>query len=477
MQHLITPSAGSILSYTLSSAYLSAKAFAVNRIKYGHDFRETMAELEKSRKCSPSDLEALREEKLRALLKHAYLNVPYYRDQFRRLRLTPEDFRTAKDLKKLPILTKDDLRSQPDAFVARDFPKAALASGWTTGSTGTPINALRDRRSIVFESAAIWRQRHLAGVSLHDRRAAVWGTIWNNTIVPSAQHRPPYWRHNAADRQLLLSYYHISKETFPLYLERLANFRPAFIEGFPSTILLLAEFLNKLGSAIPMKAVFTSSERLYDVHRELIEKSFQAKVFDLYGQSERVVMATECEIHKGLHVNPEYGIMEILENGEDARPGESGEIVGTGLNNYGMPLIRYRTGDVATLAEGPCPCGWETPLLHEIEGRGADLILTPEGRIVPGNGLMMALHGIRNVSRTQVVQDSRDHLTVRVVAEDRRADIDGPAIIRNLHACVGEAMHIDVESVEAIADPSHTKQRWVVSNIPNMFTGESVSRH
>ncbi len=245
MPHLTAPSAGTLLSYVAWSAYLSAKAFAVNRIKFGREFNTRRAELDQSQRFSQSQLESLQDEKLHNLIGHAYKNVPYYRRLLDQLHLTPADIRTTKDLKKLPILTKEILRSQSDQLIARNIPRAALASGWTTGSTGTPINAVRDKRSIVFESSAIWRQRTLAGVHPDDRKAAVWGTIWNDTIVPSTQNRPPYWRYNAADRQLLFSYYHMSEATLPLYLERLRRFRPDFIEGFPSTLLLLAEFIDK----------------------------------------------------------------------------------------------------------------------------------------------------------------------------------------------------------------------------------------
>ncbi|MGA9119728.1 MAG: hypothetical protein WB699_10215 [Bacteroidota bacterium] len=469
MDHHSSRSIGSILSFLTHSAYFSAKAFAVNRVKYGREYRARGIELEQSERMNADELHALQEKKLRRLIEHAVANVPYYQHLFESLHLTPADIRTVKDLKKIPILTKEVLRAQSEMFIARNIPKAALASGWTTGSTGMPINALRDRRSIVFESSSIWRQRSVAGVTPRDRKVAVWGTIWNDTIVSSSQDRPPYWRYNAADRQLLFSYYHMSEETLQLYVDRLKTFRPTFIEGFPSTILVLAEFMKKRGIVIPLRAVFTSSERLYDVHRAVIEESFQAKVFDLYGQSERVVLATECEAHAGLHVNPEYGVLELLHKGEDVAPGESGEIIGTGLNNFAMPLIRYRTGDVATLAESGCACGRASTLLKYVEGRSADLIVTPEGRIIPGNGVMIALHGIENVARTQIVQDAVDHLTIRVIKENREAGIDDRTIVQNLRTCVGDRVRIDVETVDAIDNHGQPKLRWVVSTIHNGY--------
>ncbi len=118
--------------------------------------------------------------------------------------------------------------------------------------------------------------------------------------------------------------------------------------------------------------------------------------------------------------------------------------------------------------------GGRPTLLKHIEGRSADLIVTPDGRIVPGNGLMMALHGIGNVSRTQIVQEAPDHLIVRVVQEDPKAGIDSRTIIQNLRTCVGERVRIEVESVESIDDHGRPKLRWVVSKIPNGYSANAV---
>jgi len=464
-QQLMTPSARSNFAMLTGSAYISVKAFAVDRLKFGKDYSAIAGSLAESQWLSEGDLKSLQNEKLRVLVRHAFETVPYYRNLFDSLHLRPDDVRTVDDLQKLPLLTKTDLRAQPDAFISRQTNPTFLHSGWTTGSTGMPINVPRDKKSIAFESAMIWRQRGWAGVSSRDRKAAIWGTIWSDVIVPVSYRRPPYWRYNVTDRQLLFSYYHMSERTLPLFLRRLEAFRPSSIEGFPSTLLLVARFMERQRIIIPLKAVFTSSERLFDVHREVIERQFACKVFDLYGQSERVSAATECEAHQGLHVNPEYGITEILKNGEEARPGEMGEIVGTGLNNFAVPLLRYRTGDIAVPAPGKCPCGRAMNLLKYVEGRNADLIETPDGFVVPGNGLMMALHSVENINRSQIVQDAVDHITVRIVPEDPGKPLNVATLVRNLSQCVGEGLHIDVTTAETIEHEGHAKFRWVVSKV------------
>jgi len=455
-----------MLSYLTRSAYLSLKGYVVNRVKLGREFFSVLDGLERSQWLSEGGFRDLQNEKLRKLVQHAYANVPYYHRLFDSLHLRPEEIRTVDDLPKIPVLSKEELRANHDGLIARNISRHRLASGWTTGSTGTPINALRTMDSIIFEHATIWRQRRWAGTDVYDRKAAVWGTIWDDVIIPSASKRvPPYWRYNAADRQMLFSYYHMTDETLALYVDALEKFRPTFIEGFPSTLLILAQHLKQHDRLLPLRAVFTSSEPLYAVHREEIERRFETKIFDHYGQAERVAYATECEHHRGLHINPEYGIVEILKDGEPVAPGDTGEIVGTGLNNAAMPLLRYKTGDLASLGKGECACGRKMPLLQAVEGRLADSIITGDGIMIPGNGIMGAFHGIDNIKASQVVQEDPDHVIIRIVKEDLAKEVNLPALRRNLESCLGRRIHLEFQTVESLNLDGFAKRPWVVSKV------------
>jgi phenylacetate-CoA ligase len=453
------------IAYFCHSFFLSSKGYAVKIVKYNRAFKNILAELEESQWYPPERLQDLQNIKLRRLIKHAYENVPYYNRQFKRHGLSPDNIKCTDDLKKLPLLTKDTLREQPDDFIAKNISKKYLVSGWTTGTSGTPVNALRSRESITFENAVLWRQKKWAGINIGCRKAAVWGSIWNNIIVPASCRRPPFWRRNISDNQMLFSYYHISDETLPLYFRKLEEFKPEYIEGFPSTILTLASFLKKQGMFFPVKAVFTSSEPLYDIHRKEIEECFRTRVFDHYGQAERVVAASDCSEHKGLHVHPEYGVLELIKNNTPVPCGECGEIVGTGLNNYAMPLIRYRTGDTARISNLPCPCGRNLPLLQSIDGRSADSIITPHGRIIPGNGLMAAFHGIENIKKSQLVQEEIGRITVKIEKNSHNDDVDIKQLKLNLARCLGDETRVTVDIVDSIERGNSIKYRWVISEV------------
>ena len=201
---LLAASANS-LRYLGHSAFLSAKGLAIRNLRAGPAFHRLLAELEESQWAPLAERQAAQDAELRAMVRHAYENVPHYRRSFDRHGVRPENIGGIDDLPKLPVLTKSEIRAAPDDFVARGGAGRLIATGWTTGTTGAPLAVQRTLRSIIFDKAILARQRHWAGVGLQDRNVAVWGTIWSNVIVPRAVRSPPYWRFNAADNQLLFS--------------------------------------------------------------------------------------------------------------------------------------------------------------------------------------------------------------------------------------------------------------------------------
>ena len=460
---VLSTAAGS-LRYVGHSAFLSAKGLAIRQLRGGAAFRARLAELEESQWAPMSVKQAAQDARLRALVRHAYETVPYYRRSFDRHGVVPQEIDGVDDLPRLPTLDRAAIRANPDDFVARGQSQRLIATGWTTGTTGAPLGVRRTLDSIVFDKAILARQRRWSGVDIHDRNVAIWGTIWSNVIVPRAVRSPPFWRFNAADNQLLFSYYHLSDKTLPLFVDKLRDFRPAYIEGFPSTMLAFARFLAKRGEVVPVRAVFTSSEPLYAGHRREIEAAFATTVYDYYGHAERTVTAAECP-HGSMHVNPEYGVLEILQGDAPAPAGQGGEIVGTGLTNFGMPLIRYRTGDMSRTVAGPCPCGRETPLIGAVEGRAADFIRTSDGRLMPGDGVMEVFYGIDNVKESQVVQEAVDRLVVKLVTDDASAPVDERRLRSNLARCLGPNMDVSIEYHQSIWDQGEMKKRWVVSKI------------
>jgi phenylacetate-CoA ligase len=243
------------------------------------------------------------------------------------------------------------------------------------------------------------------------------------------------------------------------------------VEGYPSYLHLLALHLKRIGRTLPVHAVFPYSEPTYDHQRRLIEERFQCKVFDWYGLAERVASAGQCERTDGYHVSAEKTIIEIVKpGGEHAAPGEQGEIVGTNLDEYGMPLIRYRTGDRSAYLAEPCPCGRGLPLIKQVQEHQEDLITTPDGRLIWGvaDFLSVLRDGMRlgSVDRTQIIQDAVDRVVIKVVPTELYSQVDHDRIIGGFSAILGPEVNISIELVDEIPRTPSGKYRFVISKVP-----------
>ena len=162
-----------------------------------------------------------------------------------------------------------------------------------------------------------------------------------------------YWEKTLFGRWLLMSSHLMTGETLPAYIDRSRRFIPRCIQGYPSTVVILARYMRELGiEPFPtVRAILCGAENLYPWQRDLLTEAFGCRVFSWYGNSEQTVLAGECEESTRYHIFPEYGIVELI--GQDGQPveepGAMGEVVSTNLTNYICPLIRYRTMDVAVL--------------------------------------------------------------------------------------------------------------------------------
>jgi phenylacetate-CoA ligase len=196
--------------------------------------------------------------------------------------------------------------------------------------------------------------------------------------------------------------------------------------------------------------------------RELIEQAFQAKVFDHYGAAEMAALVTQCEAGS-YHVNPEFGIVEILRDGEPVAPGESGDLVATGFINPVMPLIRYGTGDTAIQGDGGCPCGRAFPTLLGIEGRRDDVLITPEGRRI--GRLDPIFKSVTSLHETRIVQDAADHVRVEMVLHADLAPVEEASLRRELGNRLGPSIKVDLVRVSHLPRTARGKLRAVVNEM------------
>lgn len=432
-------------------------------VMLGSGFHAFFRELNRTQWFKPERLEKIQESKLRALIRHAYDNVPYYHKIFKERNMTPGDVKTIEDLRKLPMLTKEDVRKNYNQLVALNAKDYKYGIGKTGGSTGRRLAFLLDQQNREMEYASLWRQRVWANVGFNSRIASFRGHIsWEKF-----RRSEPSWRLNALSKQLDFNIFAMDEKMLEVYVDKLRRYKPDLIEGWPSAIHLLAMYLLKHNAkGISPVAVQTSSETLLDNQRTVIEEAFQCRVYDWYGQSEYVVSAGQCP-EGNCHI-AESGIMELIKNGEQVGEGEFGEIIGTRLYNYSMPFIRYRVRDVGKCTKEECCCERGLAIVRSLEGRVSDIIVTTDGKLITGaNFEGVWIYRIRphtpNVNYVHVIQKSKDKLIVEMVKEQHYSDEETRVILSELKSVLGANMDIEIRDLDSV--PLQRKRRFAESGL------------
>lgn len=361
--------------------------------------RRTLAGLDHAR---DDEIRRDQERRLRLLVRLAAARSPFYRSWFRESGVDPRSIRTLADLGRLPLLERRHLAERADDF--RVYPRRLMWAAQSSGSSGTPITTYRTPGSSVYELAALERQWSWFGLPRGARRAVLGGSTFAAARPGQVTARDPGTGH------LLISSYHLTAERLPAIVAALRDFRPDAVQGWPSSIALLAALLRDAGERVGVRAIITSSEVMSPAQRAVLRAVFLGPIIDHYGQTERVAMAGGCEAG-GYHVFADYGVVELL-----PVQGATGqrEIVGTPLHNWGFPLFRYRTGDrVGPAPAGPCPCGRSFPRLGPIDGRSEDMFTASDGRPIPVPSAI--LDDLTGLLEAQVLQRAPGRFEIRMV--------------------------------------------------------------
>lgn len=440
--------------------------------KFGPRFHETLTELKRTQWYDTGQYRVLQAEKLRHMVHYAVEHVPYYRDLFSQLKLDPREIRQAEDLRHLPILEKSDIQHAQDSFLALPYRGSSLYERFqTSGTSGKPLEVCVDRDALQMEKAYMWLHRAWGGISMGDRTAAFVGF----PVVPARRKRPPFWVHDRTEDRIIFSLQHLSRNHLPAYAEALVKAAPVLIYGYPTAIYLVAAHLNEAGiTAVRPRAVYSGSETLLAHQRAAMERAFACPVYDWYGASELVANIVQCP-HGNYHVKPEYGIVEALDaDGRPVAAGEVGDLVGTGLNNHVMPLLRYRIGDSIVPKAGTCPCGRGGDLVEQITGRVEDVLVLPDGRWM--TRLDFIFKGMLKVEEAQLIQDRVDSLLVRIVRQPGFGDDHEKKVLESLRSHLGREIGIAFDYVDSIPRTANGKFRFVISKVAlkGRQTGEIV---
>ncbi len=425
--------------------------YPVARIQAG-DVKKFQEFLSQTQYSAADDLVLLQEKRLEVLLDHARRHVPFYGSG-----KLPQGIDSS--FEGVPFLLKSDLqKSNRELHSAADLGRLTIKT--TGGSTGQPVTLAKTRTALAWELAATWRGYTWAAVEVGDRQARFWGVPQNAGGARKAQ------LVDFVCNRVRIPAFNFSEDDLLGYVELLNKIQPLYFYGYVSMLTEFAKFLRRKNITLnfQLTCIISTSEVLSDPDRQLLQDTFSTKVFNEYGSGELGTVAHECE-HGSLHLSEENMIVEIFDGDSPCADSEVGELVVTELNNFGFPLIRYRTGDFGSITRKPCACGRTLGVLENIQGRAYDFIRNREGVLFHGEFIMYIFEDLRrdgaNIRQFQVIQQDVDAFKVRIVPDDNYDSQVERIITERIRQQVDETAVVDFEYVEAIEREKSGKLRLI----------------
>lgn len=362
-------------------------------------------EVENLYTMTSNNLRLRNERRFVELFTNAYLHSPFYSRLYKEHGVSIEDVKSLDDIKKLPIITKDMIREHPEELLTCS--KCKLVTNHTSGTTGSPL--------IVYEPwSQIWWEQ--AYNTFYRKKC---GFIQGNQVIASLRghlDRKTRTMYVGVSKTLYLSSFQLNGETIEEYYKMIKRYKPGAIEGYPSSLVHLCQLLKEKGFKCSIPLVFTSSETLNPLQRNLIERVLSAEVFDHYGTTERTIALSERKDHSGYYEVPGYSINEY----------ERDRVVTTSLINSAFPLIRYQVDDVISVDD----INGEN-VITGIGGRSTVYVTGKDGTRFNAASLTYVAKVIPNIQNVQLVQDEIGRLFVNVVPD---SDFNEQCINKSIEA-------------------------------------------
>ena len=365
-----------------------------------------------------AEIQAMRDRRFREMVKHAYRTVPFYRDLLDDLRLVPGDFQTADDLSKLPVITGQDLASDPHGFLSSKYSEGNTLELSTTGTTG-------QFKRIFFDSAALFQAR-AAGLRKRQVLARLLGRsgTYRELAVAREGGTFPVIRDFYRDRSWTPQRFDLNRgsispaDPFSKNIEVINAFRPEVIIGFGAYIGAVFRFASENGlEVLPPKVIQYGGDMLPPPEKRLLEEQYGITVVSAFQACEALNIAFQCEEGSGFHISlDQVAVRAVDGQGQDVPPGTSGDLVISNLTNRATVLLNYRLGDRVTLAKEPCPCGRTLPLIETLDGRSEDLILRPGGERAHESVILSQLYDAPGLLLLQLEQLALQEFILRVVS-------------------------------------------------------------
>lgn len=457
----------SSLPYWLQDIAISIHGYNLKKTRYNETFHQLKEFLSSTQNWNKEKIIAYKEENIAKILELSYVHCPFYNKKYKKAGLSPRDFKSLEDIKKFPILTKEEVRHNWAGMVSDIINKRDLILYHTSGSTGTALDFYWTKYSAAFYWAVDQRYKDRFGFNL----GQLFLNFTGKPIIPITASKPPFWRYDSALNRYFLTMQQISPTKIKDIVNWLEGKNLNFFVGYPSIMTSFANEMINQGLSLTCQPtdIFTGAEKVYSNQKAILLQAFPGvKIHELYSFSEQAAIATHCK-HGVYHEDFEIGHMELTKT-EHVKSGTKGEILATGFANYGMPFIRYKNGDTAIFSERTCNCGLQSQIIEDIVGRNEDYIITPEGLHI--QRLDYIFKGTNNIKECQVVQNVLNELLLRIVKRPNYRESTEIQLKQNISQLISPLINVKFEYVDEIERTKAGKFRAVVSNLNNQSTNE-----
>lgn len=426
----------------------------------GSGFHDKLKFLIQSEKWSFGQLVEYQEKRLRYLMGHSYNNVPYYHEILRQNNLYPSDIKKIEDLKKLPILTKENIRNNFNKLVVDNYSKFRPGLAYTSGSTGLPLTFYLDQQTREIEYGTIWRHAFWNGLKDINLKIAT----LRGDFASEYKKENILYKYNGLTKELIFNTYILEKAYIKNIIKKLNEYKPDLIKGYPHVLFLIARYIleYKIELKFKPKLIQTSSEQLTTQMIQTIDNAFNARVSDWYSQAEYVISMGQCK-QGTYHQNMETGILEIVEDEYGSE-----RIYGTSLWNFSMPFIRYEIGDTVKIGKN-CECGKQHISIESLEGRIDDMIETQNGKMISAGSFntyweRRILCNLTIIPEyVQFLQEKIDKIVIKLFSNESIQKNEEQFIINELVLLLGENMQFEFKYLDKL--PEIKKWRLVESKV------------
>jgi len=414
---------------------------------------------------SPERIRETQQQRLRALVQHAWAFVPHYREAIERQGLRPGDFRTADDLARLPLIDGRQFVERPERFLAAGAINGGLRID-SSGTSGRSKSIYYDRAALFLALAHGHRQR-LALEAFVGRALGYREMHFARPGGVPVQLRRFYAANSWMPQRIDLDRRLVSPggATAEAQIAEVNRFRPAVVRGYGSYLgwLFRTAWERRLDFERP-KAIVFGADSMPESDREVIEQQLGIPVLSTYQSVEALRIGFECAERRGFHLSADAVAFRVVdEAGVSVGTGGTGHLVISNLTNRATVLLNYKLGDVVTLGRGPCPCGRTLPLIERIRGRSDDLVRLPGGTVSHALVVLEGLRAVSGVVQVQLLQEDVNRFVIRAVSSPAAGrSVASEALVVALRERVGPEVKAEVQWMEAIPSEPGGKTRAVI---------------